>query len=685
MNRRAAVRSAGAVLPLWLLMGLSLAYGQAQPADSDRPRERPDAPVGDLLTSTDSPTTRPATAPASDDPIARIRDEGLNRSQVMQTLSYLTDVIGPRLTGSPNLKRANEWTRDTMASWGMVNAQVEQWGQFGRGWSLKRFSAQVIEPQAIPLIGQPKAWSAGVDSPLVAEVVHLEGTAEADLEKYRGKLRGAVVLSGPVRDVQARFEPPAVRVSDTDLLRMANADPAAGEFRPGQSRGMTGAERRAAFNASRGGRGQRGGGGGSDGARPTTEPTTRPARPVSPGRLLTFLMDEGAALVITPSSQGDGGTFFVGGATVPAPRRSTTGPSDDDEPATGPTTRPTSPRPWSPDAPPIPPQVTLAAEDYNRMVRMIRQGERLRMAVDLQVEYHTDDLNACNTVAEIPGTDLKDEVVMLGAHLDSWHAGTGATDNAAGVAAVMEAARILKALDLKPRRTIRVGLWTGEEQGLLGSRAYVAKHFGAYEESTAGGGSGDPATRPEVEGENGRRDPETRPAAPTTRPGRTLIRKDGYERFSVYFNLDNGTGKIRGVYMQGNESARPLFRRWLAPLKDLGAETLTLSNTGGTDHLAFDAIGLPGFQFIQDPVEYWSRTHHSNADVYDRAIGDDLKQASTVIAAFAYQAATMDERFPRKPLPDERRRQRGTLAESAPPATGSEPARDSGEPVRAGG
>jgi len=257
------------------------------------------------------------------------------------------------------------------------------------------------------------------------------------------------------------------------------------------------------------------------------------------------------------------------------------------------------------DAPPVPPQVTLAAEHYNRLVRMLQAGEKLKMAVELEVEFH-DNMMGYNTIAEIPGTDLKDQIVMLGGHLDSWHSGTGATDNGAGCAAVMEAVRIIKALDLHPRRTIRIALWTGEEQGLFGSKGYVTEHFGSYPEST---------TR-----SSGRR-PTTRPS--TSQPTRNLIKRAEYENLSVYFNLDNGTGRIRGVHLQGNEAARPIFRQWLAPFADLDALTITISNTGGTDHISFDAIGLPGFQFIQDPIEYLTRTHHSNMDLYDHASADD--------------------------------------------------------------
>jgi carboxypeptidase Q len=335
--------------------------------------------------------------------------------------------------------------------------------------------------------------------------------------------------------------------------------------------------------------------------------------------------------VITPSTQGDGGTLFVASALVPGPgMRGTNSPTN-------------APRAWATNAPAIPPQMTLATEDYNRLVRMIKQGEKLKMMVDMQVQFHDEDLMAYNTIAEIPGTDLKDEIVMIGGHLDSWHSGTGATDNAAGVGVTMEAMRILQAVKLQPRRTVRIGLWTGEEQGLLGSKAYVGKHFGYYTNITNSATTRSPRDD----------SPGARSLSSRNRSTRQLVRNREYERFSTYFNLDNGTGRIRGVYMQGNESVRPFFRNWLEPFYDLGAETLTLSNTGGTDHQSFDGIGLPGFQFIQDPIDYFSRTHHSNADVFDRIQADDLKQASTIMAAFVYKAATIDERLPRKPLPEE--------------------------------
>ncbi len=549
-----------------------------------------------------------------EDAIARIKEEGLNHSQVMETLTYLTEVIGPRLTGSPNHKRANEWTRDKLASWGLSNAHLESWGPFGRGWSLKSFSAQVVQPQAIPLIAYPNAWSPGLDRPLNAEVVYFEARTPADLEKYKGKLKGKIVLDSPVREARPRFEPLATRLAETNLLRLANtgAD-SARRGSPGLARPNTGS--------------------GTNETAPGRSATNRqpPFGRARPGRFLSFLTDEGAALVVHASPMGDGGTVFVAAAAVPTPETSSTN---------RPGAFTNSPRPWATNAPTgTPPQITVALEDYNRLVRILQQGEKVSMTVDFRVQFEEGDLMAYNTVAEIPGTDLKDEIVMLGAHLDSWHAGTGATDDAIGVAAAMEAVRLVKALELRPRRTIRVGLWAGEEQGLLGSKAYVGRHFGYYTNE-----SGSTALRAPKDA----RSPGL-PASTNATP-RQLVRLREYPKLSAYFNLDNGGGKIRGVYLQGNEAVRPFFRRWLEPFRGLDAETLAYANTSGTDHLSFDAIGLPGFQFIQDPLDYGSRTHHSNEDVLDRIQPEDAKQAAVIMAAFAYNAAMLDEPLPRKAI-----------------------------------
>ncbi len=549
----------------------------------------------------------------TNDPVARIRDEGLNRSQVMKTLGHLTDVIGPRLTGSPNLARANAWTRDTLTEWGLKNAQLEAWGPFGRGWSLQRFSAQVIEPQSIPLIATPKAWTPGFSEPVTAEVVLIEAKNEAELEKFQGQLKGKILLASAVRTVAARFEPLATRVGESNLLRMANAGP--GDVRPNFGGRLVTTNSTAVTNVAR-----------STGPRSNTPPFSLSSR------VLALAVKEGAALVVTSSGEGDGGTIFVAQASVPmASARGTNAPATAGRSS-----------PWATNAAPMPAQVALAVEDYNRLARMIQAGEKVKMTVDLRVKFHDADLMGYNTVAEIPGTDLKDEVVMIGAHLDSWHVGTGATDNGAGVAATMEAVRILQALGLQPRRTIRIGLWTGEEQGLLGSRAYVTKHLGYATNITNAASAATGSPRAESN------QPRRPRGGSTNSVTRKIVKRDGYEKFSAYFNLDNGTGKIRGVYLQNNESARPIFRRWLQPFADLGAETLTYNSTGGTDHLSFDGIGLPGFQFIQDPIEYWTRTHHSNADVFDRIQADDMKQASTIMAAFLWNAATMNEKVPRK-------------------------------------
>lgn len=569
---------------------------------------------GVLLAQTpQTPATQPQSGragqqtPARDpnDPIERIKDEGMNRSQVMQTLSYLTDVIGPRLTASPNMKRANEWTRDQLTKWGLQNAHLEAWGPFGRGWSLKRFSAQVIEPQDIPLIAYPKAWSPGTTGVLTADVVYCDAQNEADLAKFKGKLDGKIVLTAPVREVPAHFDPLGRRMNEKELLTLADAP----EPREGGGRGN--------FQGN---------------------PAFRAAVQFG-GAKLRFFQAEGAAMLIDPS-RGDGGTIFVQSASVPPPAP--------DPNATTPAARPIPP--YDKSAPKITPQLVLAVEQYNRLVRMLQAGEPVKMAVDLSVAWQDTDPMGYNTIAEIPGTDLKDEIVMLGGHMDSWHSGTGATDNGAGVSVAMEAVRIIQALGLKPRRTIRIALWTGEEQGLLGSRAYVAEHFGSMQSpatsstvATGGGGTGlaNGNGMGGGAGGNGAQEPASMPPV--------LVKKPEWEKLSSYFNLDNGTGRVRGVYLQGNEGVRSLFRQWLAPFRDMGAATLSISNTGGTDHLSFDAVGLPGFQFIQDEIEYDTRTHHSNQDVFDRIQADDMKQAATIMASFVYNAAMLDQKVPKKP------------------------------------
>lgn len=559
------------MLTLGLLLGMGTLVLRAQ--------DTPKAPAEAAQTS---PQAEAAKAIAAS--VDKIKDEGTNRSQVMDTLSYLSDVIGPRLTNSPQMKRANEWTRDKLTEWGCENGALEAWGPFGRGWSLKSFSAQVVEPQCIPLIAFPKAWSPGTPGPVTGEVVVFDAREEGDLEKYKGKLKNAIVLLGSERAVKAWFEAPGTRFTDTQLLEMANApDP--------QPRAP-----------------RRPGGGPPRRAEATKDAAPPPPAPSFLQKRAQLFVEEGIACTLEPSFRGDGGTLFVSSATIPAPAGQRASA-------------------WAKDAAKTYPQIVCSIEHFNRLLRMAKAGQAMKATVELATEFHDQDLMAYNTVAEIPGTDLKDEVVMLGGHMDSWHGGTGATDNAAGVSVCMEAMRIIKALDLKPRRTIRIALWSGEEQGLYGSRAYAESHFGKF--------APDP-NNPNPTPFGGRN------------TGQPLLVKPEYEKFQAYFNLDNGTGKIRGVYMEGNDAARPIFRRWLQPFREMGAVTLTPSATGGTDHMSFDGIGLPGFQFIQDPAEYETRTHHSNQDVFDRIQADDMKQASVIMATFVYQAAMMDEKFPRK-------------------------------------
>jgi hypothetical protein len=546
---------------------LVLLIGAVAPSFAQSPQDKPDADV-----------------------IAKIKEEGLNHSQVMDILSYLTDVYGPRLTCSPNIKAAQEWAKQKLAGWGLQNAQLEAWGPFGRGWSLDGFTANVTSPQFIPLIAYPKAWSPSTNGDVAGQPVYLDAKTEADLAKYSGKLKGAIVLIEGAREVKAHFESQGRRLNEERLLELANAE------LPG---------------------------GGAQFRRPELTAEQKAAQELFLKKW-QMCYSEGAAVVLEPG-RGDGGTLFVQSVNIPAPVDM---PFDQ------------RPRPWGKDAPAVVPQVVVAAEHYNRIIRMLGKGAPVKLDVKISSRFYDQDLMSYNVVAEIPGTDLKDEVVMLGGHFDSWHSGTGATDNGAGSAVALEAVRIIKSLSLKPRRTIRIALWSGEEEGLLGSRAYVTEHFGKRTDP-AGQGRG-----PGQGGQAGQGRPQGDP---------TFELKPDQSKVAGYFNLDNGTGKVRGVYLQGNEAVRPIFRSWLAPFKDMGASTLSISNTGGTDHLSFDAVGIPGFQFIQDPIEYDTRTHHSNQDVYDRIQEDDMKQAAVIMASFVYNTAMRDEKLPRKALPGQDR------------------------------
>jgi hypothetical protein len=482
----------------------------------------------------------PVTEKPDLDAIYRIKEEGLQRSKIMETVSYLTDVYGPRLTGSPDTAEAAGWTQNAMKSWGLSNVHLEKW-PFGRGWRSERFTAMALTPRAFPLIAYPKAWTPGTNGPVTGDAVIALINEDKDFETFRGQLRGKFVLSVPMRDVPAHFEPAGRRFTDTELVDLSK-QPA------GRGGGRGNAQAAQAFNR----------------------------------RKAQFWIDEGVAAVLD-ASRGDGGTLFV-----------QAGGSRD------------------PKEPPAPTQVTLAVEHYGRIMRTLELKIPVTLQMDIVNRFYDADQSSFNIVGEIPGTDKADEVVMLGAHFDSWHTGTGATDNAAGAAVMLEAMRILKAAGVRLRRTVRIGLWTGEEQGLLGSKEYVKAHFG------------DPAT---------------------------MQLKPEHARFSSYFNVDNGTGMIRGVYLQGNEAVAPIFQAWMEPFRNMGMTTLAIRNTGGTDHQSYDAVGLPGFQFIQDEVEYNARTHHSNMDTYERIQANDMMRNAVIVATFAMNAANRDEKLPRKPLP----------------------------------
>jgi carboxypeptidase Q len=517
----------------------------------------------------------------------RIRVEAMQNGKVMDHLFYLTDVNGPRLTASPGFRTAADWSVKQLKAWGLANVHQEPWGTFGRSWSLRHFSAHMIEPTYAPLVGIPRAWSGGTSGPVTAEVVcaPLFQTWEdedrndlpkvvAKIEKYaaeqRGKLRGKIVMIDPLRELPPATRPAVDRYDAAELDSLSGAPEPF--VRPDYEWPLTGLpadlKKRRQLMASL-----------------PMEVTSdyylrmREAR----AKLNDFFHDEGVLAVLASDARGPGGIVFAEAAGL-----------------------------WRAGATVPPPVIVLEPEHYARMVRLLDKKIPVKVEVDVAVDFPDTVQDGVNVVAEIPGHGKKDEVVMVGAHLDSWHSGTGATDNAAGCAVGLEAVRILKTLDLPMERTVRLALWSGEEQGLLGSRGYVRAHFG------------DPVT---------------------------MALKPEHAKLAGYFNLDNGSGKIRGVYLQGNDMVRPIFESWLAPFRDLGATKFTIRNTGGTDHLSFDAVGLPGFQFIQDPLDYSTRTHHSNLDVYDHVQPGDLMQAAAIVASFVYDAATSAKMLPRKPLP----------------------------------
>jgi carboxypeptidase Q len=518
---------------------------------------------------------------------ARIREEGLQHSHIMEYGSALADAIGPRLTGSPNLAKANAWTRDQLTAMGCVNAHLDDWGEFGIGWQQLNTWVRMTSPDTAVFIAQATPWSPSTNGPVSGDAVWVNIQDDKDFDQYKGKLAGKVVFLGEMREVppvdKALFE----RYTDKELEELA-------EY-PVSDR--AGADMQARLRAYM-------------------------QRYKMVDKIAQFLADEEAAAVIRPSRDGkngggSGGTIF-----------------DDNGAALGRT-------PYKRESAVKVPVVVMAIESWGRVYRLLQAHVPVTIEMDVETKFTGDHEHGYDTVAEIPGTDpnLKDQVVMVGGHLDSWIAGTGATDNGAGTIVAMEVMRILKALNVQPRRTIRIALWTGEEQGLFGSRGYVKEHFGYAA----------PLTTPDEQ------------ALPEfMRATGPLELKPEQKLISGYFNVDNGSGKIRGIYTQENAAVVPIFQQWMAPLKDLGVTTITMRNTGGTDHLSFDAVGIPGFQFIQDPLDYESRTHHSNQDVYERLQPGDLKQAAVVEAIFVYNAAMRDQMLPRKPLPHPELRQQQT-------------------------
>ncbi len=492
--------------------------------------------------------------------IQKIRDEGLQHSHVMDIAFHLTDASGNRLTASPGFNRAAHWAKQQLSDWGLVNAALDPWGDFGKGWELQKSYLALTAPYYKPLIAYPKAWCSGTNGPRSANVLLISATDSAGLDRYKGQLAGKILIPEVNEAYQQSFKPDATRWTDEQLDSMSKII-----MKPVDTAELR--RRREQFR--------------------------RNGNMAFLNALRNMAQSEGAVAILSESPRGHDGTLFVQGGGA-----------------------------YKADAPANFLDIVITLEDYTSIVRLLKAGTPVTLDADVQTKFYTDDTKGYNVIAEIPGTDkkLKDEVVMLGGHLDSWHSATGATDNAAGCTVMMEAIRILKTLGIKPRRTIRIALWSGEEEGLLGSRGYVKKTFA------------DPATM------------QLLPA---------------HEKFAGYFNIDNGTGKIRGIYLQGNEACRPIFTQWLQPFRDLGATTVTISNTGGTDHQSFDAVGLPAFQFIQDEIEYSTRTHHTNMDSYEHLREDDLQQIATIVAAFVYNTAQRDEKLPRKPLPEPRPAGRG--------------------------
>jgi carboxypeptidase Q len=510
----------------------------------------------------------------------RIREEGFQHGKVMDFAEALNDGIGPRLTGSPNMAKANAWTRDTLTAIGLSNAHLEDWGEFGMGWLQVNTWARMVSPDPEPLWMQSAPWSPATKGPVSGEIVYVPLTDAKELDALKGKLSGKIVLLGATRPTPDITKPLFTRYTDEELKEMQS-------YEPGGSLSLSSPAFRARY-------------------------AQRLQQAALRKQALAMMVDEGVLAIITPSrdSEDGGGTGIIfddNGANLARDAQ-------------------------KPENAVKIPNAVMMIEHYNRIARMVEHHVPVTLEVNIETKVTGEHEHGFDTVAEIPGTDpeLKDQVVMVGGHLDSWISGTGATDNGAGTVVAMEAVRILKALDLHPRRTIRIALWSGEEEGLFGSQGYVKQHFGNF----APPATPDPAGVPSFMGHHGALNPTPE-----------------WDKLDAYYNLDNGTGKIRGVYTQGNFAIAPIFAQWIAPLADLGVTTITNRNTGGTDHLSFDAVGLPGFQYIQDPMDYETRTHHSDMDTVDRLHQADLEQAAVVEAIFLWNTSQRDAMMPRKPYP----------------------------------
>jgi carboxypeptidase Q len=541
------------------------------------------------------------------DAVYKIKREAINDSQVMDTLSYISDVYGGRLTGSPNAKLAGDWVLKQMKDWGIANPHYEFWN-FGRGWVNERFYVNVTSPVTYPLIAYPLAWTPGTQGPVTGSVVLIgvtnqnnpdappvlpatEEQADALIASLKGTLKGKIVMLDAPREIPMSTEALAHRYTQAELDELGMQD-------------LSGGGRRGGIPAP------------GNALPPAVQAAAAAQAARIRAKLNNLFLAEGVAAVFQ-EGRGDGGTVFVQSAAgvVPVPPPGDAGGRGaGGRGGRGPAVY------ASQGAPPALNQVVLAAEHYNRIYRTLEKHVPVTVELNIQNKFLDNDGKSFDIVGEIPGTDpaLKDQIVMIGGHFDSWHAGTGATDNGVGSAVMLEVMRVLKASGLNMKRTVRIGLWTGEEEGLLGSRAYVQDHFGQC----------------------------------NAQSGAWELKQPEQGKFDVYFNIDNGSGKLRGVYLQGNEAARPIFQEWMKPFESMGMNTITIANTGGTDHQSYDAVGLPGFQFIQDPLEYDTRTHHSNMDLWDRVQAGDLRQMATIVSTFVYQAANRDGQFPRKPLGD---------------------------------